>query len=204
TEATRVASTASNQAVENSVGDMLAGKEYMAVMDQFTRPDHAARHGKFYRRQGPNRYVADDGEIFPGDHWTYHCRCIGLDVFKAPEEFRQDPALAADFRREGVDNIPDPPAYQDWFAAAGQAERKRAVGVRRLRAVEALLGSDRRPQWADFIEQTGRLLSPQELAAETPAAKAARLAAVDAMLAERKRLFAAVVGSTFFEPAGAS
>lgn len=52
TEARRVAETANREALKQSLGDMLDGWQITAVLDERTRPEHAARHGTVYRKGG--------------------------------------------------------------------------------------------------------------------------------------------------------
>jgi len=197
TEGRRVAERAQLAAAEG-LGEMLAGMQWMAVLDQWTRPDHAARHGKIYDRQPDGTYKARDGESMPDVPLGPNCRCMVSPVLNPPEEFASDPALRAQFKNASGDLIPDPSAYTRWFDQATQSQRKTAVGVRRYNAAKTRLG--REPEWQDLIDEEGKLLSVGRINAETPAERAERRRAVDAMLAQRESLYREVSRQGFVTP----
>ena len=189
TEARRVAERSQVDAYAE-MGDMISGMQVIATLDQWTRPEHAARHGKMYRRQADGGFVADDGEVLPDLPDRANCRCYASPLLEPPEEFLKDPALKAEFANAQADVIPDPAAYTQWFAAAGEKERTLAVGVRRYRAMERRLsGTGQRPEWPDFLDAEGRLISPAKITSETPAASAERKQAATDAITRREQLY---------------
>jgi len=197
TEGRRVAEAA-QMAADEQLGDMLAGRQWMATLDMWTRPDHAARHGKVYDRQPDGTYQARDGELLPDVPLGPNCRCITSAVLTPPEEFANNPALRARFKNASGNLIPDPAAYIRWFDQANEAQQKTAVGVRRYQAAKNRLGYE--PQWQDLIDEKGNLLPIGRIQAETGAERAARRQAVDAMLLEREALYKEVSRHGFVRP----
>jgi len=201
TEARRVAER-SQVDTYAAMGDMLSGIQVIASLDQWTRPEHAARHGKVYRRKEDGAFIADDGEVMPELPDAPNCRCYPSPLLAPPEEFLKDPALRAEFQNAQADAIPDPAAYTQWFARASEKERTLAVGVRRYRAMERRLsGTGQRPEWTDFIDAEGRLISAQRIRSESEAARAERKTIVDAILDQRERLYREAARQGFFDPA---
>ncbi|NCC94795.1 MAG: hypothetical protein EOM10_16270 [Opitutae bacterium] len=202
TEARRVAERSQMDAYAE-MGDMISGMQVIASLDQWTRPEHAARHGKVYRRQKDGGFVADDGEVMPELPDKPNCRCYPSPLLAPPEEFLADPALKAEFANAQADVIPDPAAYTQWFSAASEKERTLAVGVRRYRAMERRLsGTGQRPEWPDFLDAEGRLVSPATITRETPAASAERKQAATDAITRREQLYqqAAASGMKGIEP----
>lgn len=64
TEARRVAEMANRKSWE-SLGELLDGAQIIAVLDERTRPKHAARHGTIYRKGGVPRF--EDLPILPDE-----------------------------------------------------------------------------------------------------------------------------------------
>ena len=188
TEACRVAERA-QQAAFDDCGELIDGMQIVATLDQWTRPHHATRNGKIYRRQPDGTYQADDGQPLPELPDEPNCRCYASAVLKPPEEFLGDPAVRAEFTNASADVIPDPAAYTEWFARASDQQRKLAVGVRRYNAMARRLGGAGRPEWTDFIDENGRLLSPSRLRSESETERAARKLTVEQVLAQREELF---------------
>lgn len=62
-----------------------------------------------------------------------------------------------------------------------------AVGVRRYQTVQRLLGGAE-PQWQDFIDGDGKLLSVDKLRGETQRQRDARFGKVTATIAQRMQL----------------
>ena len=197
TEGRRVAERAQLAAAEQ-LGDMLSGMQWMAILDQWTRPDHAARHGKIYDRQKDGTYRAADGELMPDVPLAPNCRCMHSPVLRPPEEFASDPALRAQFQNASGDLIPDPSAYTRWFDRATEAQRRTAVGVKRYNAAAARHGHA--PEWQDLIDQEGKLLSAGRIKGETAAEWAERRRAVEAMLLQREALYKEASRQGFVRP----
>jgi SPP1 gp7 family putative phage head morphogenesis protein len=151
-------------------GDLLAGQQIVAVMDERTRPAHAARHGTIYWRQQNGEYRSERGDLMPDLPDAPNCRCIFIPVMQPP------PAAGADLVRT-ADNklIADHLSYADWWEQASEAERKKAVGAKRYETMQQILGGQT-PNWLDFLDADGkRLLTPDELRAEHPALRLLRI-----------------------------
>lgn len=189
TEGNRVAERA-NRATIDGLGGLVDGLQLVAVMDEWTRPEHAARNGRIYRQGEDGAYRNERGEPLPDLPDAPNCRCMTIPVMRMPAAFRRDPALRATFTTATDRLIPDPASYVDWWQRASAQERMTAVGVRRYQAVRDLLG--RPPEWTDFLDRDGSLLSVQRLKREKPAARQERRLEVRAMLDARKRMFQAV------------
>lgn len=189
TEANRVTERASRACFEG-MGDLLDGMQIVAVIDEWTRPHHAARNGRIYRRTAEGQYRDDAGDPLPDLPDEPNCRCMAIPVLSMPEEFKRDPALRAVFETAAGNLIPDPSSYTDWWERAGERERMTAVGMKRYQAVRGRLG--REPEWVDFIDAEGKLLPIDKLTSETPAARDERRIEVQTILDARKRMFTAV------------
>lgn len=202
TEGNRVAERASRRCFDG-MGDLVDGLQIVAVMDEWTRPHHAARHGKIYRRGPDGQYRDQEGQILPDLPDEPNCRCMTIPVLAMPEEFRHNPAARAVFLTATKELIPDPASYEQWWAQASTQERMTAVGVRRYQTVRdqlARLPVPRKPEWADFIDTKGRLIPQEELAKESPEKRAERRRKVDLLLAQRQELFRQVAASGFVMP----
>ena len=202
TEGCRVAERAGRSAFQG-MGGMLQGLQIVAVMDEWTRPHHAARNGRIYW-QGPDGLYRDErGELLPDLPDEPNCRCMTIPVLRPPPEWAQNPAAMAAFQTATGQLIPDPASYQQWWQQASEREQMTAVGVRRWQTVRDLLQKEpipRKPEWADFIDPEGRLLPVETLQAETPQERAERLQQVRRMLAERERLFRQAASQGFVGP----
>lgn len=189
TEGRRVGELAQQRAVQQA-GNLIAAQQIVATLDERTRPEHAMRHGKQYDRRDDGSFIAADGEHLPDLPDAPNCRCFASPVLSTPREFIKDPALGADFVNATADTIPDPAAYHDWFAAAEEPQRRAAVGSQRYRIVQARLEED--PEWEDFLELDGKLVSAKKLRRETVAQREARKAAVKRVIAQRQALLAQI------------
>mgnify|MGYP003871281769 CR=1 FL=1 len=172
------------------LGDLLDGQQIVAVMDEWTRPAHAARHGRIFRRGADGVFRDERGGVLPDLPDAPNCRCMTIPVLAMPEEFRGDPAARAAFETAAGRLIPDPASYADWWERAGRKERSTAVGAKRYQAVRDLVG--REPEWTDFLGPDGELLSVAALRSETPARRQERKTEVEAILDARRRMFQSV------------
>ena len=194
TEGTRVASAGAKESYAGMEG-MIEGWQRICVIDKDSRPDHAKNQGKVYHYDGngdindDRSFVAKGGEVFPGDHYEPNCRCDHTVVLKTPEEFQSDPRVAAEFETAQGQSIPDPAAYTEWWTSASEQSHREAVGVRRYQTVDNRLPDGIDPEWIDFIDEDGQLLSPKQLKAETHEQREKRKLAVRRMLQERERLY---------------
>ena len=202
TEGRRVAEQGGMEAYQG-MGDMLEGMQILAVMDQATRPEHAARNGKIYRPLPdgrPGEFYDEHGIPLPELPDAPNCRCTSIPVLKPPKEFDEDPRVKAQFMDAQRQNIPDPAAYTEWWAGTEEKNRREAVGTRRYQIVDDRLPVGQRPEWVDFIDENGRLLGIKELKAEKAADREDRQALVRMVLAEREQLYREVAGKGFLTP----
>ena len=197
TEACRVAERA-NLAMCDQLGDMVAGQQIFAVMDEFTRPHHAARNGTIYWKGADGVYRDEAGHPLPDLPDEPNCRCMTIPVLAEPEVYRSHPEFAAAFRMETKNLVPDPASYMDWWERASPKERMAAVGVNRYQVVRKRLS--REPEWIDFLAPDGMLLSVSQLQSETPEERAVRRNKVEAMLAQRRMLLRQVASAGWPEP----
>jgi len=185
TEGRRVAELSQQRTIQQA-GDLIAAQEIIATLDANTDPEHALRHGKRYDRQPDGSFVASDGEHAPDLPDRANCRCFLSAVLAMPGEFAQNAALAADFANATAETIPDPSAYVQWFTGAEEPQRIAAVGVRRYRMARKRLG--RQPEWTDFLQPDGKLVSAKRLRSESLADWEARRAAVEQVIRQREAL----------------
>ena len=170
TEGCRVAETLQRRSW-SYLEPMMTGVQVLAVLDQNTRPEHAARNGKvFFRSAADGSPTMDQLPTLPD---APNCRCWSTPVLKPPEEFENDPAVKSAFANASGAGIPDPGTYDQWFAGADEARRKLAVGSRRYNAMREVLAGQRDPEWTDFIDAEGKLLPVGQLRAETAFERAA-------------------------------
>jgi len=175
TEAKRVSLQAQADSFE-SIGPLLIGYQHNAQLDQNTRPDHAARNGKiYYLEPTAGQDSVDEMIIPPGKSPEPNCRCWASPVLAPPEEIKSDPRLAADFANAAGEEIPDPTVYDRWFQTADDGARMDAVGVRRYKAMKDVYAdTGQRPEWVDFVDPEGNLMSVTALKNETPQQRAER------------------------------
>ena len=204
TEGGRIASQAQWTAFKG-LGGMMSGRQRIATIDQFSRPDHAAANGKIYKYDGrgevddDNSFADDGGEKFPGDHYAPNCRCLSSPVLSEPAEIQNDPLVAADFANAEGAEIPDPAAYTEWFAGAGESARKDAVGVKRYAYMtDKLTAYALTPTWNDFLDpEDGSLMPLKALKAESAKDHVERREAVDKLLLDRQMKFIKVAKQGF-------
>ena len=92
-QARRIARTEARRALEHDhldrtltvLGDMVQGLVIQAVLDDRTRPEHAARHGTIYYRQPDGTYRDRGGRPAPDLPDAPNCRCTYVPVLRAPE-----------------------------------------------------------------------------------------------------------------------
>jgi SPP1 gp7 family putative phage head morphogenesis protein len=192
TEGQRVANAARMEAYAG-MDDVIAGYQIHGTMDSRTRPHHAARNGMIFWKapppgqpglsQCPHPPMESDGTV------AHNCRCWLTPVLTVDDDIKNDPAAQQLFTNHEANLIPDPTVYSDWFASTDRTQQRYAVGARRLNAILQSLQPGEVASWAHFINpKTGKLIDHKTLVAETPAARKARIAAVNAMLAERREL----------------
>ena len=181
TEGMRVAETMQRQAWAG-LGDMMVGVQIIAVLDERTRPEHATRNGTIYYNspRGKQKSIAE----LPDLPDAPNCRCMSSPVLAPPAELEDDPSVREAFKQVKGSGRVDPETYNKWFKTADQTKRKQVVGVRRYREVEQLVG-DREPEWSDFIDEDGNLLTIAEILAETMVDRTARKQEIERQMARR-------------------
>ncbi len=176
---------------------MLDGMQIVAVFDEWTRPHHAARNGRIYRRGDDGAYRDERGDPLPDLPDEPNCRCMTIPVLGVPRELRGDRAAQRAWRTATGKLIPDPASYLDWWQRATRQQQIAAVGAERFQIVRDALRRQqepREPEWPDFIDAEGRLLPVERLRRESEEERAARREVVLRVLAERERLFRQATG----------
>ena len=174
TEAIRVAEVANRQTWE-PIEDIMAGVQIVAVLDERTRPEHAARNGRVYWKGGDPPF-----EQAPQPPDAPNCRCTLVPVMKPPSEIATNPALQAAFQNAEGDFAPDPLAYDQWFRAASEPRRRLAVGSGRYSWMKSKVG--RAPEWGDFVTPEGKLIPIDVLKRESDVVRLARRSDVQLMM----------------------
>lgn len=188
TEGLRVAE-AMNMRTTSQLGDLHAGYQIRATLDQRTRPKHAARNGLIWYRDGGQdmkRALRMEDDHLPD---SPNCRCFLSTILTEPNirTPAQRNALAVLSRSP----VPDPQVITDWYANQPESVRRQAVTPKRFNVMRDRLGRD--PHWAEVIDPgTGDLLPIAVLQDETQAATIARRFEVERLIAQRKDLLAEV------------
>lgn len=181
----------------DGLGDLLAGYQIHAVLDQHTRPAHAARNGTVYWRDPqagqlgfdvmPQPPKESDGTYAP------NCRCHLTPVLRQPAALRdRTPSYATAAGRI----VPDPAVYSEWFERAPDRLRRMAVGARRYEHVKQQLGTT--PRWADFLHpETGELLHLDTLKQESAFDRIQRRQAVENGIQHRRDLIVTALSRGF-------
>jgi SPP1 gp7 family putative phage head morphogenesis protein len=186
TEGRRIGELAQQRMIQQA-GDLVAAQEILAVLDERTDPEHAARHGTRYERQQDGTFISADGEPAPDLPDRANCRCYLSPILADMDKLLDDaPELGADFANASAEVIPDPSAYSTWFDDATPSQQAAAVGVGRYRAAQAVL--DVQPEWEDFLDPDGRLMTVKAIKGESLADREARLAAVRQSIEARRAL----------------
>jgi len=204
TEGMRVAHEARMTAYDG-LGDLVIGYQIHATMDWRVRPHHAARNGTVYLKNPkpgqpstahmPRPPLEEDGTV------AHNCRCYLTPVLEVDPEIESDPAAKALFTDNDHKLVPDPVAYDDWFATASDQERRWAVGARRLATVTNKLKPGESLSWAHFLDpNTGTLLPLKRLQAETPKRQEIRIGKVEDVIAQRRELAVQVARFGYLAP----
>lgn len=181
TEGMRVAENMQRRSWE-PLGDLMVGVQILAVLDERTRPEHATRNGTvYYKHPKPGQKSIAQLPDLPD---APNCRCMSVPVMAPPEEIESDPKVRAAFAEVKGVGVPDPETHEKWFSKVDQRRRMLVVGVSRYRTIEKLVvGRD--PQWSDFINADGELLSVAQIKDESIVERTVRKQAVQKMMQER-------------------
>lgn len=156
----------------DELGDMMVGVQVIAVLDERTRPEHATRNGIiYYKNPKPGQKSMADLPDLPD---APNCRCMTSPVLSMPDELKNDPEVRDSFRLDRLPGTTDAKTYDKWFAKADASKRKQVTGVARYNAVKEIAGSRRQPDWIDFIDEDGQLLTISQLQNETAVERQAR------------------------------
>ncbi len=182
TEGLRVANKVQRKSYDQ-LGDLMAGEQIVATLDQNTRPHHATRNGTIFwsdMRRSPN--ISSLPEL-PDEP---NCRCFSIPVLKPPKELENDPRMAAEFANAAGQPIPAPADYLEWWRSAPEAKRKMVIGVKRYETVRRIVG--REPNWQDFIDGTGQVMKIDDLKKESPKQREKRSAVASDAIKQRGQL----------------
>ncbi len=187
TECLRV-TNAMQHAAHEELGDMLAGYQIHAVLDEHTRPKHRHRNGKTWMKDSgiPMRVALEmEDDVVPD---SFNCRCFLSPILTPAGHIVNDPALSKTFTDSKDDLIPDPAGYSAWWEDQASARRKRlAVGTRRYSLVQDLTGDDN-PPWEAFSDpKTGGLMPMDRLKAESEDQRLRRQIRLTKMADERRK-----------------
>lgn len=189
-ESLRVFNEANHEA-HLGLGDMIQGWQIHSVLDENTRPAHAARNGQiYYLDPKPGQKGMDECPAPPlesprdGSIMAWGCRCYRTPVLFPADYIENDPALTAVFRNAQSEVAPDPVSYRDWYATADERRRRLAVGGRRYDTIKTKLGDN--PPWESFLDpDTGSLLPLQTLSREHPETRTKRIGEVRGLIDQR-------------------
>ncbi len=201
TEASRVQERATLEATRRMGGELLAAFQVVAVLDQNTRPHHAARHGRLYRQGPDGEYRSSQGELLPDLPDEPNCRCMAVPVLRPPKKIAPEFWQQADQEWEKAQAqglVPDVDDMAQWWQKAGTKQRQQAVGAQRYRRMKELLG--REPDWEDFIDPQGNLMSLADLLAEEPQQRVRRRAELQKQLLRQRVAYQQVSRLGFLEP----
>lgn len=168
------------------IDDLMAGVQIHAQLDIVTRPHHAVRSGVIYYKEGSGKSpTMAELPMLPDEA---NCRCWSTPVLLTPEEYQDQPEAAArDFNPTGA-AAADPLAYGQWFSSANRDSRRYAVGGGRYDAVSKALGRTRQPEWVDFVDEDGNLLSLDRIKRMSPAEREELSGKVAVLMRDRSEL----------------
>jgi SPP1 gp7 family putative phage head morphogenesis protein len=182
TEGMRIAEQINRQSWD-AISDLMTGVQIIAVLDENTRPEHATRNGRIYYKD------AKDGQPtisqLPDLPDEPNCRCTSSPVLRPPKELEKDPVIAASFAQASGPGSLAPESYETWFRDARKPQRQQVVGIDRYDFVEKQLAEIRIPEWSDFIDSNGKLLTIQQLRDETATQRQSRKITVQREIAKR-------------------
>ena len=201
TEGMRVAERIQRRSWE-PLGDIMTGAQVIAVLDERTRPEHATRNGQVYYKnpRAGQKSMSELPDLPDGPN----CRCMSVPVLEPPEELKDDPQVREAFRTASGVAIPDPESYEQWFSQADPGRRKLAVGVARYDVVQRQLKDVRQPEWSDFVDVDGNLLTVAQLDSESALDRVARKENVQTAIRERAKKLKEVATRGFVFPKSAA
>lgn len=181
TEAVRVAERANLQMCDE-FGDIIAGQQILAVIDEWTRPHHAIRNGRIYWKGDDGTYRDDQGNLMPALPDEPNCRCMTVPVVDLRQEMRRASPETREQYAKAMKLSPGPAdsSYIDWWRKADREERITAVGAKRYHAAREKLG--RNPEWYELIDEAGNLLPPEYILEEPADVRRERIKRIRAMI----------------------
>lgn len=163
TEGCRIANRIQRQSWDD-LGDMFGGVQILAVLDENTRPHHATRNGTIYRQNpGPGERPLAELPDLPD---AANCRCWDTPVLNPPPELQDDAEVRAAFQADTAGTL-DPGSYVDWWKGVDAGRRKEVVGRKRYDWMVDQVKGVREPEFADFVNDEGRILPLTDLKNET-------------------------------------
>jgi SPP1 gp7 family putative phage head morphogenesis protein len=201
TEGLRVLHAAQDRCHEQ-IDDIIAGQQIHATIDANTRPHHRARNGAVWMK-GSSETKQEALQLEHGADGVpdeANCRCWISPIMTPPAHIVNDPAKMAVFTQNAGKVVPDPKTWDTWFQGADDRRRRVAVGVKRLRAAERIVGKDQLT-YAHLVDIKGRMLSVKHLESETSEQRAERVGKVQAIFAHRAELIRQTSTFGFLTPA---
>lgn len=149
----------------------LVGFQVHGILDERIRPAHRARNGNIYFKnprygqmgfdEMPNPPLEADGST------AFNCRCWLTPILASISN------KFFDFKGRV---IPNAGVFNEWFSKASRERQILAIGVKRWEVANKRLKPGETLQWHHLLDpSSGMLLDPQELADETPTARAGRI-----------------------------
>ena len=159
------------KAVYESLPRNLVGFQVHGILDDRIRPAHRERNGTIYYKtprygnkgfdEMPNPPTEADGTT------AFNCRCWLSPVVA------QDTDKFYDFKGR---IIPNARIFNEWFSAANKPMQLLAIGAKRYQAAARRLKKGERLQWFHLLDpDSGMLLDPKEIAAESVQKRTARI-----------------------------
>lgn len=173
-QARRIARTETRRALEmahldstlQALGPMVIGLQIQAVLDDRTRPEHAARHGTIYYKRPDGTFRSRAGVRAPELPDAPNCRCTYVPVLDEPDLSPDETSKSAfDRAYEAAtrDLVPDTKTLDELWDTFTPQQKRRFIGASRYDTLVEKLGSEKSisPLMAFTVE--GRLAPIDEL-----------------------------------------
>lgn len=138
-----------------------------------TAPDHAARDGLRFYRDGRSGSAAPWAQRIIPPYGHPNCVCFTIPILEDSLGDEFDAEFGIRVSRGETISIRDVGTWEQWFARQRPGIQKTVVGERHWFAVQSS-GFGGRPTWADFHHPDGRPVSVSDLVSETPLEREAR------------------------------